>query len=613
MIVGQPAERAAGQMWIQKTVWDKEDEAGCSGMFFRGEASVQEGAALKIPKGAVLSFDTYFNLFSVGKWKKYTMVRKAAVSVSLSGRGCVSLVGFDEREPGREYIISRKEYNCPDRSTVAVCDAAPLEELYDFCFLRVEAWEESFFWGGGAAAEKECGEELRLACCICTYRKEDFVRRNVELILEGMADGRCPSLDGRLEIYIIDNGESLPGDLFAGHPCIHILPNRNYGGSAGFARGMMEAVLYREGEAFTHLILMDDDILVLPETLERTYSFLRLLKEEYRQCILGGSMLLLENKSIQAEACGWYDASSGENRISQKSMLDLSVRENLVLNERHEETNFGGWWYACIPASFVREKKLPLPLFLHRDDQEYGLRSGREVLQFGGIGVWHPTPAGKHADYIYYYDQRNMLIVGILGYSEAISGRRLKRLLTANVIKRCLGYRYNSAFMALKGCEDFCRGPVRFLETDPKELHEKLTKQSVYEWVDLPDPLPEADVRKAEDERHLSAAVKLWRYLFPSGKTCYAQSGCNYPSYLGHKRVVYLNPGGDRGYLLAPSARATAAVAKRLVQVCRLIDRAYGRACADWAEKAAGFQEAAFWEKYLGLDGREKDMLRKDI
>ena len=76
---------------------------------------------------------------------------------------------------------------------------------------------------------------------------------------------------------------------------ISIVPNPNVGGAGGFARGMLEALA---GGA-THVLLMDDDVHVSPESFKRTYNLLSLVKNCYKQAFLNGAMLSLEEPNLQ--------------------------------------------------------------------------------------------------------------------------------------------------------------------------------------------------------------------------------------------------------------------------------------------------------------------------
>ena len=613
-------------MVLQELIWNRTGEYGSSAMFFRGEGAwVNEEMQMVISQGSHVSFDTYFNMLSVCKWQAYTIVQRVSASVVLCGKGCISLIGLDKGDVAKEHLLCEAEYDCPVFKEVEVFRDKALAELHDFCYLRIDAEKETIVRSGGYHMGEECHMEagffdireddgrkghgregISIACCICTYQRIEYVRRNVEILLREIVDNSSSPMAGKMDIYVVDNGGTLSKDMFQGHPRVHIFANKNYGGSGGFTRGMIEALFRERKGAFTHLLLMDDDILIYPKVLERTYILLRLLKESCRDHILGGAMLLLENRDIQAESCGYYDILTGCNRHSVREMMNLGRRENLIANECEEGANFSGWWYSCIPAVLIGESNLPLPLFLHRDDQEFGVRSGKEVLQMGGICIWHPSPAGKHSEYIFYYDMRNMLIASQNHYPERLTGRMLRRLLLTKVIQCCLGYRYGSAMMCLRGCEDFCKGISAFKKMNPEELHSRLRKETGYEWFAVSSEMYAHCLKKAKDEEHLGMGTKLRRYCFPSSEVCYAESDCNYPSYLGYRQVVYLNENKDKGYRLTRSFRETFRVMGKLLRVWALVIRKYHRACAEWEKGMDELKSLKFWEEYLAPPPEKK-------
>ncbi|MDQ9768331.1 hypothetical protein RFZ33_14760, partial [Acinetobacter baumannii] len=54
---------------------------------------------------------------------------------------------------------------------------------------------------------------------------------------------------------------------------------------------------------------------------------------------------------------------------------------------------------------------LPIPLFLHHDDIEYGIRNRDQGIVFlNGIGVWHKGFEQTFPGVNVYYDVRNTLI-----------------------------------------------------------------------------------------------------------------------------------------------------------------------------------------------------------
>ena len=82
---------------------------------------------------------------------------------------------------------------------------------------------------------------------------------------------------------------------------------------------------HNEELCVTHALLMDDDIVIEPEALVKTYQILTLLKDEYEDAFIGGAMLRLDKQAIQVEAGaswngGWlkslkHDPGSATNVI----------------------------------------------------------------------------------------------------------------------------------------------------------------------------------------------------------------------------------------------------------------------------------------------------------
>ena len=90
----------------------------------------------------------------------------------------------------------------------------------------------------------------------------------------------------------------------------------NVGGAGGFTRGMIEALELPKKP--THVLLMDDDVMVMPESLFRTYYLLRLLKDEYKKCFLSGAMFDYDIRQKQYEDVGFvHKADDHTVRSSQ--------------------------------------------------------------------------------------------------------------------------------------------------------------------------------------------------------------------------------------------------------------------------------------------------------
>lgn len=89
---------------------------------------------------------------------------------------------------------------------------------------------------------------------------------------------------------------------------------------AGFARGMLGAM---QDKNATHVLLMDDDVEVKPSALEKTYTLLSLLKEEYADRMVGGGVLRSDYTFVTAGVRGklseWQDPVASQRSGSEGS------------------------------------------------------------------------------------------------------------------------------------------------------------------------------------------------------------------------------------------------------------------------------------------------------
>ena len=465
------------------------------------------------------------------------------------------------------------------------------------------------------------GNNPYIALCICTYKREEFLFRNVHLLMDNIINNPDSPMHNRLEVYISDNaGTIIPGmpsseytDPSLGRYVkdhIHIYSNRNTGGSGGFTRTMSEAVLNNIGHPFSHLLLMDDDIVLDTAVLERTYLFLSFLKEEFRFCMLGASMLDLNRRYLQLEKGVRTDSYA---YTFYHKFFDLRNADLVSANECHENASYTGWWYCCIPTQHIRTDNLPLPMFLHFDDVEYGIRAGCPPILLNGICVWHPPAVSKGAAGIEYYDIRNMLIMQ--ASDKKLNTDKLHTLLHISflTVGELVRYRYNVAAARLMGCEDFHRGPEYFIQTDPAKKHADLGVLN-YSFIS-PE---EAGIRQADIERLMkqennivkksgsSTAGTLTKYLLclfchllpPVGGTKICNADLPWLPYLAHRVYVY-SPSIGKGYIVVRSCRRFFKGIGRYFKTVFHIIKDFTKATAAWNSRMSYLTSEGFWNKYL--------------
>ena len=84
-------------------------------------------------------------------------------------------------------------------------------------------------------------------------------------------------------------------------------------------------------------LLMDDDAVISPEAIERTYTLLTLLKEKYRMAVIGGSLLREDLPTLQYE-CGacWNDGDI----VANNHNFDMTQLKNVVINEQIQKAEY---------------------------------------------------------------------------------------------------------------------------------------------------------------------------------------------------------------------------------------------------------------------------------
>lgn len=388
----------------------------------RNQSSLyHRGRGRDLKKGEICGFTTYFNSFSLKKWKKYTTLETFTLALDVEGSFEVRFISVNEK--GNTDLLTETiesgpyEHTFSAEETPGILVGFSLKCLSEKGTLREGAWKGTFReW-----------KSKKIGVSICTFKREEDVRRTIHILKE------IQKTSGWLDILVVDNGNTLPP---AEKDHFRLIYNRNFGGSGGFTRGLIE---YTEKRSVDYVLLMDDDIRLEPSVILRTHSLLSGLKEEYRDSFLSGAMLSLEEPTLQWENTAYW----GKIRLhGYGKNFDLSHISKLAENERDlpRRNRYGAWWYCCIPLKRVQEIGYPLPVFIKGDDMEYGIRNHRELIHMNGIGVWHQSFASKVSDVANYYADRNMLIInnyaegcGFITLALAISGRILKKILKGNI------------------------------------------------------------------------------------------------------------------------------------------------------------------------------------
>ena len=438
---------------------------------------------------------------------------------------------------------------------------------------------------------------MNLALCICTFKREEFVTRNVNQVIDGIINNKKSVMKDNVEVFVSDNGQTLPADTFKCDK-VHLYPNRNVGGAGGFTRDMIEAVLYRKNNNLSHVILMDDDIVLDAEVLERNFLFLKFLRPYYSKAMIGGELFELDRRYLQFEAGAAYRQVVIQ---SFNQLWDMRNPDAVAANEVENPMNFNGWWYCCIPVSYVREDNLPLPVFIHRDDVEYGMRNEENgTILLNGLSVWHPQGPGKAAVAMNYYDVRNDLIC-MCDKKDAPTAYEVMNHITRGVIGNMLRYRYQVIDCIFYALRDYYKGPKYFMSLDPIDNHKELAKFN-YDFTE-----PEGiDLSKMKDEK----AKDLPNDIYIKSALCWLLPSRNYTRICSLEDVglayrakhVYLyDENRKAGFMTTKSYKEAFRIFKDYIKIMLLIALKHERVTKQWAKRKKEYTSLSYWEKYLEL------------
>lgn len=418
-------------------------------LYFKGNVDVNE-QGLHISSGNTVDFLTYFNSFSITKWKEYTTIKKIQINGKIIGSAEIEIytVGKEEK------VLTKKQVN---ESFALDFDVEKITG--EILGIKVKAESKVIIQNLTYLGEFEEWKNQKIGVVICTFKREQYVKVTIDKLV------RFSRNNPWLTTLVVDNGSTLE-EVETDN--LRIIHNPNYGGSGGFTRGLIENLTSKTND---YVLLMDDDIDLEPSALSHTYGLLCGLKEEYKESFLSGAMLEMDNPYIQYENKAYWQKIRAKG-FGRK--FNLSKAKSLVNNEKvlKKENQYAGWWYCCIPLIRVKEIGLPLPIFIKGDDIEYSIRNNRSLISLNGIGVWHEVFKKKQAAWLNYFADRNMLMIN--NYIKNPNRFDFILGLLLRVLRRIATTDYQNLFFIELSLRDYRYGLNYIAQKDPyKYITEK--------------------------------------------------------------------------------------------------------------------------------------------
>ena len=351
---------------------------------------------------------------------------------------------------------------------------------------------------------------------------------------------------------------------------------------------------------------MDDDITIDTESIEKTYTILSLLKDEYVDAFIGGAMLRIDKPNIQVESGASWNAG---NLISNKSNLNMNVTWDCLFNEIEEYTEFNAWWYCCFPMDVVSEENLPLPIFIRGDDLEYGLRNMKHLILMNGICVWHEPFENKYSSFLEYYIIRNRLVDNTFHFPDW-GKAQLKKAVWGQWRRECKFYRYKNVDLHTRGVRDFLKGVDFFLNTDGEKLHKEIMaagyKAVPMDQISVPFHYKNYEASRTTKLSTLHNIVRkltLNGYLLPAKHIrIVSMAQVTFPAVWRAKKIVFYDVTANKAFECERSWGQAVAKFFQVLGLTIQIDFKYNKAKKDFLKRGNEIKNIQFWSKYLGLD-----------
>lgn len=597
----------------------------------------KDGDGWRLDGAGSFDFTTFFNALSVGKWLQYSVATKFWLHLELRGAACdltlmrADSFSFDPEEiPNSAHTIdATEEWVSLDMEL----PSSPRDVLEAF---RLDTKGSVWLRNGYYYSEVEESQvrPVELALCTTTFKKEAYIEHNIGLVRQHILGSDEP-IARHFQMHVVDNGRTLDALGLTGDG-VTVHPNDNVGGAGGFARGMIEAM--EQTPRVTHVLLMDDDVTLSPESIMRTYNLLRLVNEAYKDAFVSGAMMSLNDPGLRWEDLGHVSFDGKFQMLKKPARMDYLI--DVVNNETYvnpyrlpgfedREACYAAWWYCCIPMSQIEAHGLSLPIFVRGDDVEYSRRCNPRFMSMNGICIWHMAFDRRYnAAQERYQMTRNCLIDQ---FTTDIAPRtdfmaEFRRAFELDLKK----FNYKDAELTLRGIEDFLKGPEWIMQPvaedafmaanrDAEKLLplDQIKRQAAELGVDL-DQITRWDVQRDFDRR---AGQNLMDYIsiggnrftgiqLQKGKTVVIDAvGWAYPAgkLHGAEHIIAIDMVGRRGIIRTVDRQRFHDLWERYRSDMREYNSKKDQLKAAYQEARPKMTTVAFWKHYLGLNTQAQE------
>ncbi|PCH75597.1 MAG: hypothetical protein COC12_00180 [Rhodobacteraceae bacterium] len=442
---------------LQSLIWPEQGVCTERDLYVRlhGPAGLSENRDSDSPEMVYFAvdsraeFNTWFNLFNVGKWGRHCAL--SDLRLALEGAGQFEVSAF-LAVPGRSWERLANQVVTLSEKRMARIDLSHVFDLEieeGVLFFELKALRRGRLSGAHWQTADTPRRVPDLMLSITTFKREAAVQRTVRRFESYMAASR---LKDHIRLTVVDNGQSVK---IPDSDHVTVIANENLGGAGGFSRGLLAA---RDSGA-SHCLFMDDDAAIHMDSLERTYQLLAYATDP--ATAIAGAMInathrwaIWENGAVFNQRC--MPLYMGTDLRDPGQSFDMEF----ATTGPAPENLYGGWWYFAFPVEHVKHQ--PFPFFVRGDDVSFSLVHDFNIVTLNGVVSFQDSFTDKESPLTWYLDLRSHMAHHLSLPTMDIGRIRTLKIAAWFFLRNLPRMHYETLSAINLALEDVLRGPEFF-------------------------------------------------------------------------------------------------------------------------------------------------------
>lgn len=594
---------------LQSLIWPEAHIAADHALYVRTDQSLHHNDGLRFDAGEVASFDTYFNLFNLGKWQHLCDLK--TLHLELDGQGEFTLKIIFVGSNDTHKTLLERDISLTN-VTLTRIEIPILIDSNDpgLLFFRITAHGPARLCTADWQTTQSALRQPVLALSITTFQREFAITNTVARFENHI---KSSPYRGLMRLIVVDNGNSVKLNNSAN---TILIPSENLGGSGGFARGLIEA---RQTGA-SHCLFMDDDATVHMGSIERVYQMLAYVKST--KTAIAGTLADAADSGLVWENAALFDGTCkglfrGTDLRDARQVVKMELDTTFALSKTKSQYLYGGWWFFAFALDQVQH--LPFPFFVRGDDVSFSLVHDFDIVTLPGVLSFQDNNfSDKESPLTLYLDLRSHL-AHQLSLPVMDRGRfavaKIAIWFTLRALIRC---HYDSAAALNMAFADVRRGPQFFADNADMAArrHDIKDLTQVEIWKPLKGPPPTDKIRfRRKNPLHrllmiltINGLLIPWFSKFGNQITLTGENRKYLGSIWGAAQITHIDETAKNAYLVTHSKRRTLNELLKLLRNVTIFLLHYNRLKSDWQNEYNRLTKTnAFWFSKLKLNFDSSD------